>query len=188
MKVDLSFFSSLEISDHSLLIALIYVVLIALISEVLLFLVFRLFPFLNQSGLCHLLLIWFFTPYQVFDGLENFVDDGLLETIKSIRQCVSGDPQMVIFSDCSGDISTSLVKNLMRRPVSRLSLNNSISTQSACVSQCVHLYTSEGENVSKVCVFMSISSSVTNITITLLYLKVVELVGFLYLGYCLLGR
>ncbi|RWR83475.1 DNA/RNA helicase [Cinnamomum micranthum f. kanehirae] len=85
----------------------------------------------------------------VFDGLENFVDDGLLETIKFIRQCVSGEPQMVIFSDCSGDISTSLVKNLMRRPVSRLSLNNSISTQSACISQCVHLYTSEGENVSK---------------------------------------
>ncbi|KAJ8640059.1 hypothetical protein MRB53_016753 [Persea americana] len=85
----------------------------------------------------------------VFDGLENFVDDGLLETIKSIRQCVSGDPQMVIFSDCSRDIATSLVKNLMRRPVSRLSLNNSLSTQSACISQCVHLYTSEGENVSK---------------------------------------
>lgn len=94
---------------------------------------------------------------------------------------------MVIFSDCSRDIATSLVKNLMRWPVSRLSLNNSLSTQSACISQCVHLYTSEGENVSKVCVFMIISS-VTNITITLLYLKVVELVGFLCLGYHLLGR
>lgn len=90
--------------------------------------------------------------HQVFDGLDSFVDDGLLETIKSIRQCVSGEPQMVIFSDCCGDKATSLVKNLMGRPVFRLSLTNSVSTQSAFISQCVHLYTSPGENISKVCI------------------------------------
>ncbi|OVA04634.1 DNA/RNA helicase [Macleaya cordata] len=85
----------------------------------------------------------------VIDGLESFIKDGFLDKIKSIRQSVSGDPQTVIFNKGFDPVSTSTVQNLLQRQICRLPLNDSIASQSACISQCVHACSSEEEKLSK---------------------------------------
>ncbi|KAF6150377.1 hypothetical protein GIB67_034076 [Kingdonia uniflora] len=79
----------------------------------------------------------------VIDGSEAFVKDGLLDRIRLIRQTLCGDVMTVIFPGSFGSDSTSAVQNMLEGPVCRLSLSNSIPSQSACISQCVHVSSSE---------------------------------------------
>ncbi|XP_077241211.1 P-loop containing nucleoside triphosphate hydrolases superfamily protein isoform X2 [Tasmannia lanceolata] len=85
----------------------------------------------------------------VLDGLESFVSGGFVDALKSLRQFISGSPQTIIFSDSYGNMSTSVVQNLFEGPIRRLSLNDSIASQSACISQFIHVYISEEEKISK---------------------------------------
>ncbi|XP_058087440.1 ATP-dependent RNA helicase DBP3 [Magnolia sinica] len=85
----------------------------------------------------------------VLDGLESLINGGFMEMIKSIRQYVSGDPQTVIFSDVYGSLSTSVARNLLRGPICRLSLSDSVSSQSVGISQSIYMCTSEEEKMSK---------------------------------------
>lgn len=89
------------------------------------------------------------TSLLVLDGLNDFVDSGFVDKVKSIRENICGDPQIVVFNDCFGEVYTPLVQNLIRGPVHRLSLHDSIVSQSAFISQYVHFYTSEEEKLSK---------------------------------------
>lgn len=86
---------------------------------------------------------------MVLDGLKSFVDFGFSDKVKSIRENISGQPQVVIFSDCYEDLSTSLVQSLLKGRVHKLSLDDSIASQRAFISQSVHLLGSEEKNISK---------------------------------------
>ncbi|WOL01623.1 DEAD-box ATP-dependent RNA helicase 14 [Canna indica] len=86
----------------------------------------------------------------VLDGVRTFLDLDLVDKINSIRKTISGNPQVVIFGDCTNEAFTSLVQNMLRGPVSRLSLNDAITSQSAFISQHVHFYTVEEEKIAKI--------------------------------------
>ncbi|XP_042491852.1 probable ATP-dependent RNA helicase ddx5 isoform X2 [Macadamia integrifolia] len=85
----------------------------------------------------------------VVDGFEAFVEGKFLDNIKSIRQSISGDPQTVLFGNCFGHTSSSVVQDLLVGPISRLSLSNSIISQSACIVQSIHLSASEDGKLSE---------------------------------------
>nr|DAD48678.1 TPA_asm: hypothetical protein HUJ06_018615 [Nelumbo nucifera] len=73
--------------------------------------------------------------YFVIDGLETFVNAGVLDKLKSIRQSASGDPQTIIFNDSFGHVFTSVVQNLLMEHISRLCLSDSATSQSAFLEQ-----------------------------------------------------
>ncbi|KAG9459093.1 hypothetical protein H6P81_003601 [Aristolochia fimbriata] len=85
----------------------------------------------------------------VLNGLETFCKEGLVDLLKTIRCQILGDPQILIFSDFFGNVCTSMVQHLLVRPFCRLSLNDSVVSQSACVTQSVYVYTSEDEQFFK---------------------------------------
>ncbi|PSS04967.1 ATP-dependent RNA helicase [Actinidia chinensis var. chinensis] len=85
----------------------------------------------------------------VVDGLEAFLENGYLDVIKSIRQHISTNPHTVVFSDCLSYASTLLVQKLLRGSICRLSFNDSIVSQSACIVQSVHVCASEEEKILK---------------------------------------
>lgn len=58
---------------------------------------------------------------------------------------------MVLFSDSYEEALKPVVQNLLRRPVSRLSLYDSSASQSAFISQHVHFCTSDEDKLFKVC-------------------------------------
>ena len=73
-----------------------------------------------------------------------------LNTIKSIRQAISGKPHTVVFSNSFSNASIPAVQNLLTGVVYRLSLNDSISSQSACIIQSIHVCSSKEEKIMKV--------------------------------------
>ncbi|OVA17871.1 DNA/RNA helicase [Macleaya cordata] len=79
----------------------------------------------------------------VIDGLGSFIRGGFLDKIKIIRQSIRDYCQTVIFNDSFGTSSTAAVQILQDEPICRLSLSDSIASQSACISQNVHTCTSE---------------------------------------------
>ncbi|KAF9597073.1 hypothetical protein IFM89_015264 [Coptis chinensis] len=81
--------------------------------------------------------------FLVVDGLKSFAISGLLDNVNSIRQATLGASLTVVFCDSFGPLSTSAVQSLLGGPISRLSLSDSIASQSACISQCVHMCTPE---------------------------------------------
>ncbi|KAA8539203.1 hypothetical protein F0562_025895 [Nyssa sinensis] len=85
----------------------------------------------------------------VVDGLETLLKDGYLYIIKSIRQAITGNPRTVVFSDCLNYASVPVLQNLLRGSICRLSLNDSVSSQSACIIQSVHVCALEEEKLSK---------------------------------------
>ncbi|KAK8939143.1 hypothetical protein KSP39_PZI011426 [Platanthera zijinensis] len=90
------------------------------------------------------------TALLVLDGLTKFDDLGLLDSIKSIRDSISGDPQTITFSDSYEKLSiTALLKNLVRGSVYRLSSQESVARLISAASQYVHFYTSEEEKLSE---------------------------------------
>lgn len=91
------------------------------------------------------LLLW-----QILDGLKSLVDIGFSDKVTSIMENITGQPQMVVFSDCCKEISASLLHSLLKGPICRLSLDDSVICQSAFISQNIHVYLSEDEKMSKV--------------------------------------
>lgn len=86
--------------------------------------------------------------FLVIDGLDSFVKGGLLNQLKSIKQSILKASLTVVLCDNFGTGSTSAVQSLMDRPITRLSLTDSIASQSACITQYVHMCASE-EKASK---------------------------------------
>ncbi|KAJ0103067.1 hypothetical protein Patl1_05953 [Pistacia atlantica] len=87
--------------------------------------------------------------YAVVDGLQSLGNGGHLSTVNSIRQSISGKPHTVLFSDCLGYASVPAVQNLLTGSVYRLSLNDSISSQSSCIIQSISVFSSEEEKLLK---------------------------------------
>ncbi|KAJ0044413.1 hypothetical protein Pint_05890 [Pistacia integerrima] len=87
--------------------------------------------------------------YAVVDGLQSLGNGGHLSTVNSIRQSISGKPHTVLFSDCLGYASVPAVQNLLTGSVYRLSLNDSISSQSSCIIQSISVFASEEEKLLK---------------------------------------
>ncbi|CAL5322247.1 unnamed protein product [Camellia sinensis] len=85
----------------------------------------------------------------VVDGLETILQDGYLDMIKSIRQSISVSPHTVVFNDSLSYASRLVVQNLLGKSISRLSFNDSITSQGACIIQSIHMCTSEEEKLSK---------------------------------------
>ncbi|XP_031264343.1 uncharacterized protein LOC116122655 [Pistacia vera] len=85
----------------------------------------------------------------VVDGLQSLGNGGHLSTVNSIRQSISGKPHTVLFSDCLGYASVPAVQNLLTGSVYRLSLNDSISSQSSCIIQSISVFASEEEKLLK---------------------------------------
>ena len=87
---------------------------------------------------------------QVVDGLESFYSKGCLDKINSIRQSISGKTHTVVFNDCHRYACVRVVQNLLTGSVRRLSLNSSLTSQSACIIQSVNMCLSK-EKLPKVC-------------------------------------
>lgn len=89
------------------------------------------------------------TSLLVIDGLKKFLDLGFVDKVYSIRDSITGHPQMVLFSDSYEEALKPVVQNLLRKPLSRLSLYDSAASQSAFISQYVHFCTSEEDKLLK---------------------------------------
>ncbi|XWS66282.1 hypothetical protein CRYUN_Cryun05aG0186000 [Craigia yunnanensis] len=85
----------------------------------------------------------------VIDGMESLSGGCFFNTIKSIRQAVSGKPHTVVFSNSFSNASIPAVQNLLAGFVYRLSLNDSVSSQSACIIQSIHVCSSKEEKIMK---------------------------------------
>ncbi|XP_068660128.1 DEAD-box ATP-dependent RNA helicase 20 [Aristolochia californica] len=83
------------------------------------------------------------------NGLETLSSGGLVDILKVIRCQIHGDPQILIFSDFYGNVSTSMVQHLLVRPFCRLSLDDSVVSLSACITQSVYVYTFEDDQFLK---------------------------------------
>ncbi|PKA47561.1 DEAD-box ATP-dependent RNA helicase 30 [Apostasia shenzhenica] len=91
------------------------------------------------------------TCLLVLDGLKSLIDLGFLDTLKSIREIISMDAQVITFSDRYGAVSVAVLQQYLPRGlVYRLSADKSIANQSAFISQYAHFYTSEEEKMSEV--------------------------------------
>ncbi|KAF3773138.1 ATP-dependent RNA helicase, partial [Nymphaea thermarum] len=67
----------------------------------------------------------------VIDGLECFVNSGIVAKLLSIRQLVSGNPQTIILSSSYGNSSFLAVQSLIKAPIKKLPLDNSVTSQKA---------------------------------------------------------
>ncbi|GKV34265.1 hypothetical protein SLEP1_g42650 [Rubroshorea leprosula] len=85
----------------------------------------------------------------VIDGIESLLASGYLDAIKSIRQGISGKPHTVVFNDCFKYATIPAVRNLLIGSVYRLSLNDSIASQSACIIQSIDVCASKEEKTVK---------------------------------------
>ncbi|KAF8706543.1 hypothetical protein HU200_030825 [Digitaria exilis] len=86
----------------------------------------------------------------VIDGLKCFLDLNVSEKIFSIREAISGNPQITIFTDPSDKNIATIARNLLREKITKLAINDSVSSRSAFVTQHVHLCPSEELKASKV--------------------------------------
>ncbi|KAK9123985.1 hypothetical protein Sjap_013587 [Stephania japonica] len=77
--------------------------------------------------------------FLVVDGLETFVRNGALDKIKLVKQFIQGSHMTVICNNSFEAASISAVQELMRKPMCRLSLTDSIPSKSACMHQFVHV-------------------------------------------------
>ncbi|KAK2967967.1 hypothetical protein RJ640_019447 [Escallonia rubra] len=85
----------------------------------------------------------------VIDGQDTLRKDDYLSTIKSTREHISGNPHTLVFNDFLNCRSTPILQSLLPRPVVRLSLNNSVSSQSAYIMQSIHVCASEEDKKAK---------------------------------------
>ncbi|XP_066356470.1 ATP-dependent RNA helicase DBP3-like [Miscanthus floridulus] len=86
----------------------------------------------------------------VIDGLKCFVDHNVSDKIFSIRDTISNNPQITIFTDPSDKKVATMVKSLLRGRITKLSINDSVSSRSAFIAQHVHFCPSEEQKTSKV--------------------------------------
>ncbi|PUZ62946.1 hypothetical protein GQ55_3G027300 [Panicum hallii var. hallii] len=87
---------------------------------------------------------------MVIDGLQYFLDLSVSDKIFSIRDAISSILQITIFTDPSDQSVASMAKNLLRGRITKLSINDSVSSRSAFVTQSVHFCPSEELKTSKV--------------------------------------
>ncbi|XP_066359092.1 ATP-dependent RNA helicase DBP3-like isoform X1 [Miscanthus floridulus] len=86
----------------------------------------------------------------VIDGLKCFVDHNVIDKIFSIREAISNNPQITIFTDPSDKKVATMAKSLLRGRITKLSINDSVSSRSAFIAQHVHFCPSEELKTSKV--------------------------------------
>ncbi|PAN16009.1 hypothetical protein PAHAL_3G025900 [Panicum hallii] len=87
---------------------------------------------------------------MVIDGLQYFLDLSVSDKIFSIRDAISSILQITIFTDPSDQSVASMAKNLLCGRITKLSINDSVSSRSAFVTQSVHFCPSEELKTSKV--------------------------------------
>ncbi|CAN6380542.1 unnamed protein product [Urochloa humidicola] len=87
---------------------------------------------------------------MVIDGLKSFLDLNVSDKIFSIRDAISSNPQITIFTDPSDKNVATSAKNLLRGRITKLSISDSVSSRSAFVTQHVHFCSSEELKTSKV--------------------------------------
>ncbi|XP_058724059.1 ATP-dependent RNA helicase DBP3 [Vicia villosa] len=98
----------------------------------------------------------------VIDGLNAICNAGHADAIKSIKKLISGNPTLVVFND-SNHTSIPVVRHLLTRPICRISINNSIASQSSCIVQSVQVCTSdEDKHVKSIDVLCQFWSSQTH--------------------------
>ncbi|KAL6980251.1 Hydrolase [Sarracenia purpurea var. burkii] len=85
----------------------------------------------------------------VVDGLEMLLKSGCLKAIESIRQSITVHPDTVVFNDGLTYASHLVVADLLRGSICRLSVNDSVASQGACIIQSVHVCASEEDKLSK---------------------------------------
>ncbi|KAH1262176.1 ATP-dependent RNA helicase DBP3 [Glycine max] len=88
-----------------------------------------------------------FSCFTVIDGLNTICSAGHADTVKSIKNCISGNPRVVIFNDCVSHMSIPMVRYLLTGSICRVSLNNSINSLSSYIIQSVEVCTSEEDKV-----------------------------------------
>lgn len=86
----------------------------------------------------------------VIDGLKCFLDLNVSDKIFSIRDAISVNPQITIFTDPSDKNVATMAKSLLRGRVAKLSINDSVSSQSAFITQHVHFCELEELKTAKV--------------------------------------
>ncbi|KAG2622992.1 hypothetical protein PVAP13_3KG025700 [Panicum virgatum] len=87
---------------------------------------------------------------MVIDGLKYFLDLGVSDKIFSIRDAISSNFQITVFTDPSDKSVATMAKNLLRGRITKLFINNSVSSRSAFVTQQVHFCPSVELKTSKV--------------------------------------
>ncbi|RLM69793.1 DEAD-box ATP-dependent RNA helicase 40-like [Panicum miliaceum] len=86
----------------------------------------------------------------VIDGLRCFLDLNVTDKIYSIRDAISSNPQITIFTDPSDKNVAMMARNLLHGRITKLSINDSVSSRSAFITQHVHLCPLERQKTSKV--------------------------------------
>lgn len=87
--------------------------------------------------------------FLVVDGVESLYNGGCLNALKSIRQSISGSLRTVVFNNFFSGACVPVLQNLLLGSICRLSIDQSIPIQSACIVQTINLCTSEEERVLK---------------------------------------
>ncbi|KAK8671565.1 hypothetical protein V6N13_038158 [Hibiscus sabdariffa] len=85
----------------------------------------------------------------VIDCMESTSGGCYLDTVKSIKQAISGKPHTTVFFNSFSNASVPAVQNVLNGFVYRLSLNDSVASQSACIIQSVHVCSSKEEKIKK---------------------------------------
>jgi hypothetical protein len=86
----------------------------------------------------------------VIDGLRCFLDLNVTDKIYSIRDAISSNPQITIFTDPSDKNVAIMARNLLHGRTTKLSINDSVSSRSAFITQHVHFCPLEKQKTSKV--------------------------------------
>ncbi|KAJ6432976.1 hypothetical protein OIU84_020082 [Salix udensis] len=87
--------------------------------------------------------------FMAVDGVESLYNGGCLNALKSIRQSISGNLRTVVFNNFLSGACVPVLQNILLGSICRLSIDQSIPSQSACIVQTIHLCTSEEERLLK---------------------------------------
>ncbi|TYI62335.1 hypothetical protein E1A91_D10G237200v1 [Gossypium mustelinum] len=85
----------------------------------------------------------------VIDGMESASGGCYLDTVKSVRQSISGKPHTLVFFNSFNNAYVPAVQSLLTGLVYRLSLNDSVASQSAGIIQSIHVCSSKEERTMK---------------------------------------
>ncbi|MBA0870250.1 hypothetical protein Goshw_009767 [Gossypium schwendimanii] len=85
----------------------------------------------------------------VIDGMESASGGCYLDTVKSVRQSISGKSYSLVFFNSFNNADVPAVQSLLTGLVYRLSLNDSVASQSAGIIQSIHVCSSKEERTMK---------------------------------------
>lgn len=85
----------------------------------------------------------------VIDGMESASGGCYLDAVKSVRQSISGKPHTLVFFNSFNNAYVPAVQSLLTGLVYRLSLNDSVASQSAGIIQSIHVCSSKEERTMK---------------------------------------